>query len=357
MLSLFAKIFLMKARVGVLGATGYTGVILTKLLLDHPEVEINYLSSEQHAGKYFYEVYPNFWERFDGKLKPVDLKDISGSCDVVFCATPNGFAGEFLPKLLNKNNNIKVIDLSADFRLEKNIKLGKKQDLKIAYGLSEIYRSEIKTSKVIANPGCYPTSVILALAPVMKSKIIDLNSIIIDSKSGVSGAGKQLKPELQFCEINESFAPYNLAGKHRHIPEIENELRRLSGFAEKFNVVFSPHLLPVSRGILSTIYVNLLGSWKKSFSQEEIYKLYKDYYKSEYFVKVLPMTAYANTRNVKYTNFCHITPIKDERTNRLILISAIDNMVKGASGQAVQNMNIILSLNEKTGLDSVGQIP
>ena len=347
----------MKARVGILGATGYTGIILTKLLLDHPEVEISYLSSEQHAGKYFYEVYPNFNRRFDEKLKSVDLKSISGSCDVVFCATPNGFACDFVPKLLNKNNNIKIIDLSADFRLEKNIKSGKKQDLKIAYGLPEINRAEIKVSSVIANPGCYPTSAILALAPAIKNKLIDLNSIIIDSKSGVSGAGKQLKPELQFCEINESFAPYKLAGKHRHIPEIENELRRLSGFAEKFNVIFSPHLLPVSRGILSTIYVNLRGNWKKSLSQEEIYKLYKDYYKNEYFVRVFPETTYANTKNVKYTNFCHITPIKDERTNRLILISAIDNMVKGASGQAIQNMNIILSFKENMGLDSVGEIP
>ena len=347
----------MKPRVGILGATGYTGVILTKLLLNHPGVEISYLSSEQHAGKYFYEVYPNFLGRFNGKLKPVDLKDISESCDLVFCATPNGFSSDFVPKLLSKNNNIKVIDLSADFRLEKTIKLGKKQDLKITYGLPEIKRAEIKTSSVIANPGCYPTSVILALAPIIKSKMIDLNSIIIDSKSGVSGAGKQLKSELQFCEINESFAPYNLAGRHRHIPEIENELRRLSGFAEKFNVTFSPHLLPISRGILSTIYVNLTGAWKKSLTQEEIYKIYKDYYKSEYFVKVFPETAYANTRNVKYTNFCHITPIKDERTNRLILISAIDNMVKGAAGQAVQNMNIVLSLREDVGLDSVGETP
>ncbi len=347
----------MKARVGVLGATGYTGVILTKLLLDHPEVEINYLSSEQHAGKYFYEVYPNFLGRLEERLKPVDLKDISASCDIVFCATPNGFACEFVPKLLSKNNNIKVIDLSTDFRLKKNIPLGKKQDLKIAYGLPEIRRAEIKTSRVIANPGCYPTSAILALAPAIKNKIIDLNSIIIDSKSGVSGAGKQLKQELQFCEINESFVPYNLAGKHRHIPEIENELRALSGFAEKFNVIFSPHLLPISRGILSTIYVNLAGKWKKSLTQEEIYKLYTDYYKNEKFVKVLPGTTYANTKNVKYTNFCHITPIKDERTNRLILISAIDNMVKGASGQAVQNMNIMLSLKEETGLSSIGEIP
>ena len=355
--TIFAKILLMKPRIGILGATGYTGSVLTKLLMGHPGVEISYLSSEQHAGKYFYDVYPNFFERINLKLKPVDLKDIASSCDVVFCATPNGFACDFVPKLLNKNNNIKVIDLSADFRLEKSIKFPKKQDLKIVYGLPEIHRAEIKTANIIANPGCYPTSAILALAPVIKNKIIDLNSIIIDSKSGVSGAGKQLKQELQFCEINESFAPYNLAGKHRHIPEIELQLRKLSGFAEKFNVIFSPHLLPVTRGILSTIYVNLIGPWRKKLAQNDVYQLYKNYFKNEYFVKVLPENIYANTKNVKHTNFCHITPIKDERTNRLILISAIDNMVKGASGQAVQNMNIILSLKEEVGLDSAGEIP
>ncbi len=347
----------MKPRVGILGATGYTGSVLTKLLLNHSGVEISYLSSEQHAGKYFYNVYPNLYERTDIKLKPVDLKDIAKSCDLIFCATPNGFAIDFVPKLLNKNNNIKIIDLSADFRLDKMIKLGKKQDYKITYGLPEVYREEIKTSHIIANPGCYPTSAILALVPVIKNKIIDLNSIIIDSKSGVSGAGKQLKNELLFCEINESFAPYNLAGKHRHIPEIEMQLRKLSGFAEKFNVVFSPHLLPVSRGILSTVYANLTGSWKKRLSQKDLYELYKDFYKDEYFVKVFPETIYANTKNVKHTNFCHITPIKDERTNRLILVSSIDNMVKGASGQAIQNMNIILSLRENIGLDSTGEIP
>lgn len=347
----------MKPRVGILGATGYTGVILTKLLLNHPEVEITYLSSEQHAGKYFYEVYPNFIGKFDGKLKPVDLKDVSASCDLVFCATPNGFACDFAPKLLNKNSDIKIIDLSADFRLEKNIKLGKKQAVDIVYGLPEVHREKIKSSRLIANPGCYPTSVILALAPAIKNKIIDLNSIIIDSKSGVSGAGKQLKPELLFCEVNETFTPYNLVGKHRHIPEMESELRKLSGFAEKFNIIFSPHLLPISRGILSTIYGNVHGRWKKELNQGELYRIYKDYYKNEKFVKVLPETTYANTKNVKYSNFCHVTPLFDERTNRLILISAIDNMVKGASGQAIQNMNIILSFKEDTGLDSVGEIP
>ena len=344
----------MKTKVGILGASGYTGVALTRLLLNHPEVEITYLSSEQHADKNYYDVYPTFYDQFKEKFRPVNAKDIAYRCDLVFFATPNDFSLDFAPKLLKENSDIKIIDLSADLRLKKELSLKKNISLKITYGLPEIHRSEIKTSQIIANPGCYPTSCILALTPVIKNKLVNLNSIIIDSKSGVSGAGKQPRPDLQFCEINESFAPYNLAGKHRHIPEIENELSCLAGDKNKINVVFSPHLLPINRGILSTVYAELND---KKLTQKEIHRIYSDFYKKEYFVKVLPEGSYANTKNVRYTNFCHISPLKDERTNKLIVVSAIDNMVKGASGQAVQNMNIILSLRESLGLDTVGQIP
>ena len=347
----------MKTKVGILGATGYTGVVLTRLLLNHPNVDITYLSSEQYADKHYFEVYPMFYDLFKEKCRPLNIKDIAYRCDLVFFATPNGFSSEFLPKLLKENNELKAIDLSADFRLQTKITTSKNQSLKITYGLPEIHRQEIKTSQVIANPGCYPTSSILALAPVIKNNLINLNSIIIDSKSGVSGAGKQIKPELQFSEINESFAPYNLAGKHRHIPEIENELLYLANKNIKksdLKVTFSPHLVPINRGILSTIYAELSD---ENLSQKEIYKLYLDYYKKEFFIKVLPEGTYANTKNVRYTNFCHLTPLKDERTNKLIVVSAIDNMVKGASGQAIQNMNIILSFKEHLGLDTLGQIP
>ena len=348
----------MKTKIGIIGATGYTGVVLTRLLLNHPEVEITYLSSEQHAEKHYWEIYPMFYDLFKEKCRPINVKDIAYRCELVFFATPNGFSGEFLPKLLNENNEIKVIDLSADFRLKTQLTFKKKQNLKITYGLPEVHRKEIQTSQIIANPGCYPTSVILALMPAIKHKIINLNSIIIDSKSGVSGAGKVPKPELHFCEVNESFAPYNLGGKHRHIPEIENELSIIA--SDKFNknhqikVVFSPYLLPINRGILSTVYAELNNN---NITQKEIYKIYSDFYKKEFFVKVLPEGTYANTKNVRYTNFCHLTPLKDERTNKLIVVSAIDNMVKGASGQAIQNMNIILSTRENSGLDSIGQIP
>jgi len=336
-----------KAKIGILGCTGYTGVVLVKLLLNHPNVELTYLASEQHADKKFSDVYPTFHGVLEDKCKKTDAKKIANECDVVFMATPHGFSKDFIPKLLNENGKLKIIDLSADFRLETTFK----KKIKVTYGLPELYRSQIKKSQFIANPGCYPTSAILALAPALKNGLIKLSSIIIDSKSGTSGAGKQAKPETHFCEVNESFSPYSLAGKHRHLPEIENELSKLAG--KNINATFSPHLLPINRGILSTIYADL----KVKVNQKEIHNLYKTFYKNEYFVKVLPENMYANTKNVRYTNFCHISPLKDEKTNRLIIVSSIDNMVKGASGQAIQNMNLMLGFDEKMGLDTAGQIP
>lgn len=342
----------MKARVGIIGATGYTGVVLCNLLLRHPFVEITYLTSEQHVGKPYYEVYPMFYGLLKEKCKPLNIKQIAKNCDVVFFATPNNFSSTYLPKLLNENNSLKIIDLSADFRLEKRLTLKNKEGFKISYGLPEIHRKEIKSSQVISNPGCYPTSIILALAPAIKNKLISPQSIIIDSKSGVSGAGRKPKQELHFVEVNESFSPYNLGGKHRHIEEIENELSKLAN--NKIKIVFSPHLLPINRGIISTIYADLKN---KTITQKEIHKFYSNFYKKELFIKVLPEEIYANTKNVRYTNFCHISVFKDVRVNKFIVVSAIDNMVKGASGQAIQNMNIILSLKEETGLDSLAQIP
>lgn len=336
-----------KTKIGVLGSTGYTGVVLVKLLMNHPNINLVYLASEQYADKKYSDVYQTFYGILENKCKKTDANKIANECDVVFMATPHGFSKDFIPKLLEKNEKLRIIDLSADFRLETKFK----NKIRVIYGLPELYRSQIKKSQFIANPGCYPTSAILALAPALKNGLIKQNSIIIDSKSGTSGAGKQAKAELHFCEINESFSPYALAGKHRHLPEIENELSKLSG--KKTEVTFSPHLLPINRGILSTIYADL----KTEISQKEIYDLYKSHYKNEYFVKVLPENVYANTKNVRYTNFCHLTPLKDEKTNRLILVSSIDNMVKGASGQAIQNMNLMLGLNERMGLDTVGQTP
>lgn len=340
-----------KIKIGILGSTGYTGVVLVKLLLNHPNVNIVYLGSEQHVGKLYSEIYPTFLGLLDKKCEPTNPKTIANKCDLVFCATPHGFTKDFIPKLLNENSKLKIIDLSTDFRLDKKISL-KKQLIHISYGLPELYRKEIKKAQVIANPGCYPTSVILGILPAIENNLIDLNSIIIDSKSGASGAGKQAKTDLLLCELNESFSAYNLAGKHRHIPEMENEISKISK-KKNIKITFSPHLLPINRGILSTIYADL----KTTLTQSQIHKMYIEFYKNEYFVKVLPEGTYANTKHVRYTNFSHISIFKDERTNKLIIVSSIDNMVKGASGQAIQNMNIMLGFKESLGLDSAGQIP
>ncbi len=342
----------MKTKIGILGATGYTGVVLVKLLLNHKEVEISYLASEQFSGKNYYDIYPTFFNILNKKCKETNPKNIAKECDLVFCATPHGFSKDFIPKLLNENNELKIIDLSADFRLYENLKL-KNKNIKIAYGLPEIYRKKIKECQIVANPGCYPTSIILGIAPLLEKKSINLNTIIADSKSGATGAGKQAKQNLHFCELNESFSAYALGGEHRHIPEIENEIFKISKSTKKTNIIFSPHLLPINRGILSTIYVDL----KEKFEIKKLQKIYKDYYEKEYFVKVLPEGIYANTKHVRGSNLCHISMVKDERMNKLIITSAIDNMLKGAGGQAIQNMNLMLGFDEKLGLDTTAQIP
>lgn len=336
-----------KIKIGIVGSTGYTGVVLTRLLLDHPHAELTYLTSERFENKNYFDVFPAFFEEIKIKCKKTDPSKIAKSCDVVFLATPHGFANSFAPKLIKHNKDLILIDLSADFRLR-----GKVSNKKITYGLPELYREKIKKASFIANPGCYPTSIILALAPALKSGLIDTNTIIADSKSGTSGAGRGTSQGLHFTELNQSFSPYKLAGAHRHIPEIENEISKLS--KKKSKIVFSPHLLPINRGIVSTVYGNLK---KKNLTQGSLTKLYKDFYKNEGFVKVLPSNIYPSTNNVRYSNYCHVTPLIDKRTNKLILVSAIDNMVKGASGQAIQNMNLIFGFDENEGLKSLPHLP
>ena len=341
-----------KIKIGIVGASGYTGAVLVRLLLDHPNVDISYLGSNTYEGKEINTLYPIFEGITNLKFQKINSNIITKNCDLIFLATPNGFAKDFIKTLFKINNKIKVIDLSADFRLDKNFKIGAKT-YSVTYGLPELNRKEIKTSDIIANPGCYPTSILLGLAPAIKNGLIDIETIIADSKSGVSGAGKTPKQELHFVEANDGFSPYKLAGEHRHIPEIEKQIKDITSTKKDFHIIFSPHLLPVNRGILSTIYADL----NKNISQNQIQKAYKDFYKNEYFIKIFTSEKYPNIKDVRYSNFCFIKPMIDTRTNKLIVVSCIDNMVKGASGQAIQNMNILFNVSENTGLKSLGHLP
>jgi N-acetyl-gamma-glutamyl-phosphate reductase len=276
--------------------------------------------------------------------------------DVIFMATPHGEAMAVAPAFVDAGK--KVIDLSADFRL-RDLDVFEKWyhkhtapelAMKAVYGIPELYRDEIRKAQLVANPGCYPTSAILALAPALREKIIDPTTIIIDSKSGVSGAGRDPVIGSLFCEVDEGFKAYKV-NEHRHGPEIEQELSVLAGSEVK--VSFTPHLLPLTRGILSTIYASL----KKTLSTAELIALYNDFYKGERFVRVLRKGMYPNVSSVKGTNFCHVGLSVDPRTNRVIILSAIDNLVKGASGQAVQNMNLMCGLREDTALDMIALFP
>jgi N-acetyl-gamma-glutamyl-phosphate reductase len=339
-------------KVSVVGATGYAGEELIRILLGHPGCKIDYICAKVEKPQRFSEIFPWAKGRLDLVCANLDLNRLKNNKDVdaVFLALPHKTSMEIAPALLKANKT--VIDLSADYRLsdivEYEIWYGlihkDTENLKKAvYGLPELNRSKIKKAALIANPGCYPTGVILALAPILKKKWIKLNSIIIDSKSGTSGAGRNPSLGLHFCEVNENFKAYKV-NQHQHMPEINQELSKIAG--EKVNVVFVPYLLPLSRGILSTIYVEVHPSAK--IQNLKITKLYKDFYKGEPFVRIKDETGLPQLKDVVGTNFCDIG-IK-ATSDRLIIVSAIDNLVKGAAGQAVQNMNIIFGFKETEGL-------
>ena len=336
-------------KAGIIGATGYAGQELTKLLNKHPKVIIEFLSSNSYSGKPFSEIYPHFIGIIDKVLISTDdaLKKIP-DIDVLFTALPHGTAFDFVKKAFD--SGIKVIDLGADFRLNdietfenwyKTKHTAKDLLEKAVYGLPELWKDNIKGSQIIANPGCYTTASILALAPALKLKLIDAETIIVDAKSGVTGAGRKADIPLLFSECGESVKAYGIAS-HRHTPEIEQELSKMYG--SKVQITFTPHLIPMQKGILSTCYAQIAGS----YSKEEIHQLYKDFYKDAPFVRI--REDYLETRFVKDTNYCDISIWTDKRTNRLIVTSALDNLVKGASGQAVQNMNIVFGFDEKEGL-------
>lgn len=343
-------------QVGIIGATGYVGQQIVGLLLRHPKCNISFVSSNSYAGDVFSDVYDQYTNLID--MKCIDTEDVHNylsDVDVVFIALPHGMA--FETAKICKEKDVKVIDIGADFRLKdvnaykQWYKLDHKtEDLNMTavYGLPEIYKEEIKKASLIGNPGCYPTASILGLMPLLKSDLIDKNSIIVDAKSGVSGAGRGVKVDNLYGEINESLKAYGVAG-HRHTPEIEQELSALAN--EDITISFTPHLIPMNRGILATSYTNLV----KDVSVEEIYSLYRGEYKNAPFVRVIEDLP--ETRWVRGSNFCDIAIRVDERTKRVIVISTIDNMIKGAAGQGIQNMNIMFGLDEQEGLNMLPMLP
>ena len=336
-------------NVAIVGATGYAGAELARILTAHPGVSISLVTSRQYAGKAFSDIYPAMSGLIDLKCVPFDAEIVSDSADIVFTALPHQVAMGVVPGLLDRGT--KVIDLSADFRFQ-DVSLYEKwyqahkapSLLKIAvYGLPEINLELIRNSSLVGNPGCYPTSAILPLAPFVTGDLISLNSIVIDSKSGASGAGRSLSLTTHFCEVHEGLRAYKVAS-HRHAPEIEEVLSRLA--ARTVTVTFTPHLVPMSRGMLTTIYADILGD----LSPDAVHDLLVSYYNDKPFVRIMSPGKWPDTLHVRGSNYTDIGFQVDKRANRLILISAIDNLVKGASGQAVQNMNIMQGLSETSGL-------
>lgn len=339
----------MKTKAAIFGASGYTGQELIRILSGHPQVELAAVTSRRYAGVKVSDVFPSLAGLTFLTYTNASPREIAGICDVVFLALPHGVSMEIAPVFLEAGK--KVIDLSADYRLRdpatyeewyaKHSSAGLFGQA--VYGLPELYRDAVKTSSLIANPGCYPTSIILGLAPALKNKLLDVSTIIADSASGVSGAGRDPAVGSLFCEADGGFKAYKV-GKHRHTPEIEQELNKLAG--EKFFISFTPHLLPVKRGILSTMYASL----RKEATQADLHALYASFYAGEKFIRICSAGTFPNLSSVCGSNYCDIGLTVDPRTRRVIIISAIDNLVKGAAGQAVQNMNLVCALPEDSGL-------
>ena len=336
-------------NVGIVGSTGYGGCELVRFWLTHPNVHIEWVSSRTYSDQEYSDVYKGYFTLLDQKCVDENLEKYLDNVDVVFFATPQGVCAKMVSEEVLKK--VKVIDLSADYRIKDvetyeswyGIKHASPEFIQEAvYGLCEINREDVKNARLIANPGCYPTCSILSIYPLAKAGLIDMNTLIIDAKSGTSGAGRGAKVQNLYCEVNESIKAYGVAS-HRHTPEIEEQL----GYASSSKVLlnFTPHLIPMNRGILITAYASL----KDGVSEEDVKNAY-DIYKDEYFVRVLKEGNVPEVRNVKCSNFVDVAYKVDPRTHRVIMMGAMDNLVKGAAGQAIQNMNIMFGLDEKTGL-------
>ncbi len=339
-----------RIRIGVLGASGYTGADLVRLAARHPNVEIAALTANTHAGKAMAEVFPHFFMLDLPQLVEWEKVDWA-KLDAVFCGLPHGTTQEITAAVLAANPKIKVIDMSADFRLTDMAVYAEwyghehrapELQKEAVYGLTEFYREKLKTARLIACPGCYPTAALLALVPIARAGLIDANDIIVDAKSGVSGAGRGLKQNTLFTEAGEGLSPYSVA-KHRHAPEIEQEIGIAVGATVTIN--FTPHLIPMSRGELCTSYVRLKGA-----TADDLRKALSDAYAKEPFVHVAPKGVLPQTQNVRGSNYVQVGVFADRIPGRAIVISVLDNLVKGSAGQALQNMNISFGLEETTGL-------
>ncbi|MCI9552627.1 MAG: N-acetyl-gamma-glutamyl-phosphate reductase [Acutalibacter sp.] len=337
-----------KIKVGVVGATGYAGAEICRLILGHPQAQLAAVSSVSFQGMALSQVYPAYYQICD--MVCGEQEQVVEKSDVVFAALPHGLSQDLAAECMEKGKVF--IDMGADFRLENEDAYqewyggsytDKSLHAQAVYGLPELFRENMKGKRLIANPGCYTTAVPLALAPALKAGLIEAQGIIADCKSGVTGAGRKPTQSNHYPELNESFTAYKVAA-HRHTPEIEQTVAKLTG--QDVKLTFVSHLLPINRGILATCYARL----KPGVTSEQLREAYETQYREEYFIRLLPEGQVANVKNVRYTNFCDVSLFTDPRTGTFIGISAIDNMVKGAAGQAVQNMNLAFGLEETTGL-------
>ena len=346
----------MKTRVGIVGSTGYTGLELLRLLIRHPEIEVTALTSQKYAGMQIDRVFPSLTNQLPLTCEELSFERISEKTDFIFTAVPHKTAMETVPPFYRLGK--RVVDLSADFRFkdaavyERWYQKHTSPDLlpESVYGLPELYREKIRDAKIVGNPGCYPTGALLGLIPLVKHEVISTDHIVVDSKSGVSGAGRDVVLDSLFCEVNEGVKAYKLF-EHRHLPEIEGELSQLA--RKRLTVTFVPHLIPMDRGILSTVYVTL----GKKMKTEEVLNIFQTHYQGEPFVRIYPKGKLPNTRDVKGSNYCDIGVKVNEGDGRMVVVTAIDNLVKGASGEAVQNMNIMLGFPETMGLDVLPLTP